>query len=137
MSEEYIDTTKGYLTAELCHSGAKVAMKFDNNYHVPVQGKANLEQLHDGLSNYKSTELYIRGGDCNFHITEDNHGECILIYKGYYRNNVSVAVTLTEAGRLRLIEILEAGINQALTPEQIAKDEEDFRQWQAKQEQQS
>lgn len=134
MSEEYIDTIKGYLQAELWHVDAYVPMSFDNNFHAPVSGKASLEQLKDALINFTNIDgeyTYIRGDSCTFKIDKDNHGFCILTYKGTSRHNVSTSVTLSEAGRLRLIEILEAGIAQAFTPEQIAERERHSKEWEA------
>ena len=56
MDEEYIDTIKGYLQAELWHVDAYVPMSFDNNFHAPVNGKANLEQLKDALINFANID---------------------------------------------------------------------------------
>ena len=131
MRKEYISTIKGYFQAELWHVDAYMLMHFDNNYYAPVHGKANLEKLRDALVNFALPgPEYIHGKNCNFKIDKDD-GFCILIYKGTYRHNVSTSVTLSEAGRIRLIEIVEAGIAQAFTPEQIIERERILREYES------
>jgi hypothetical protein len=118
--EEYIDTTKGYLTAQLWH-GAYVVMEFDNNYHAPVSGEDGIRLLKKSLLEF-----------CNFKIDKDNNGLCILTYKGAGCYSFSTSVTLTSTGYKRLIEILDAALAQAYTPEEIAEQERHYKEWQNK-----
>lgn len=130
---EYIDTTKGCLTAELWHVSAYVVMKFDDNFHASVSGEEGIRLLRQSLLGFGNQDGgLITCDDCNFRIGKDNNGLCILTYKGTARHSFSTSVTLTIAGHTRLIEILDAAIAQAFTPEEIAENESRHKKWKAK-----
>ena len=122
--KEQIDTSKGLLTAELWHVGAYVVLNFDGNYHASIHGKTELDRLGQALQDFRRGQQRLVCDDLILEVEADNNGRCIFRYKGTSQHSFSTSVLLTEPGHTRLLEILAAGIAQALTPEQIAEGEE-------------
>jgi hypothetical protein len=134
-SEEQItETKKGYLTAHLWHVGAYIPMMFNEGYSAPIEGENGIKRMREALIDVSDGYYFSTGGErnCYFKTAVDTDGLCILTYRGTYRENFATSVSLTEKGRMRLIELLDMAIAQALTPEQIAEQEEAYRQWRIK-----
>lgn len=124
----YIDTVRGILSVMLWHIDASIQMEFNNNFYVRVHGKEACETMLCALQDMANGH-YLRVSNYNFRTALNSNGLCILTYEGTYRDNLSVSVLLTDAGRQQLIKLLGAAIAQALTPEQIKEHEACVREW--------
>ena len=113
--ETIIPTSNGYLTAHLWHVDSYIPLHFEHEYHAPLKGASNISLLRDVLINKDKQDG--KKLDCGlswFSVTKDADNNSILIYKGIYRENYNIPVTLTEQGRKQLIDLLEQAILQEL-----------------------